>query len=102
MEGIALLVPEAQVGLREPGFGWSPAQFQGSARPTGRRAQSRTGIVDGDTDLPGRWGGVGVGRGSWMGSWGPLLKTLHSMILGVCVHVCVCVCTPTGAWKIHK
>ena len=32
-----------------------------------------------------------------MGSWGPLLKTLHSMIC-----VCVCVRAPTGAWTIHK
>ena len=59
VEGIALLAPEAQVRLREPGLGWSPAQFQGSARPAGRRAQSRTGIVDGDTGVPGRWGGGG-------------------------------------------
>ena len=45
VDGVALLAPEAQVRLGEPGFGWSPAQFQGSARPVGRRAQSRTGIV---------------------------------------------------------
>ena len=59
VKGVALLAPEAQVRLREPGFGWSPAQFHGSARPAGWRAQSRTGIVDGNTGLPGRWGGGG-------------------------------------------
>lgn len=45
VEAVALLAAEAQGRLGEPGFDWSPAHFQGSARPAGRRTQSRNGIV---------------------------------------------------------
>ena len=64
VEAVALLAAEAQVRLGEPGFDWSPAHFQGSARPAGsedseQEWDSCPSRPDGDTGLLGRRGGGG-------------------------------------------